>query len=272
MATSIDYKKALACWAKEHSVNINVNALLSKSKGKETKLILRLAKQYDKPNPLNGAFKAHIQDIDITNHRKVVELYLTIYYPSEADQLDNLVKQYEGNEKELISKLQTNFNACDVVDPASEVDYKEILTKFLTMADQERVNEVESTLEKCKGRETILFAVLSKEYKLPNPLNEVFVSRVNSIDSTDVVSLVRLYLSIFNPKIAYRAQAFVNQYLGRETELFAKLAEKFHAINPLELDGVGKQAAYKSPVKPSTDGCTEASTPIIQAQSPGIVA
>jgi hypothetical protein len=258
----VDYKKVLTSWAKENGIEINAASLLSKSKGKEHKLFLRLAKQYDKPNPLNGVFKAQVQNINTEDYRKVAELYLSIFYPSEAGELDALMLRYKGDEKNLIAKLQANFNACDVVDPNSIVDYAEILTKFLNDADKDRVSEVESTLAKCQGRETILFAVLSKEYKLPNPLNGVFLSRVDSIDTTDYVALARLYLSIFNPRIAYRTEALVRQYRGNESELFAKLASKFHAVNPLA--HVVSNQVCNSPTK------TDRSS--IQAQSPGIAA
>lgn len=178
------------------------------------------------------------------------------------------MQQYKGREKELISKLQVNFNACDVsTDPSSDVDYHDILTNFLKMSDPERLHEVDSILEKCKGRETILFAVLAKEYKLPNPLNQVFLARVQSIDAKDYLALTRLFLKIFNPKVIHRAEAFLKKYEGNEPELFAKLAIKFHAINPLQIiDG-----AIQSPAKTvSTERCEDSSNYTIQ--SPGIVA
>lgn len=140
----------------------------------------------------------------------------------------------------MFSKLAQNFNACNPFDlsPEEEVDYNQILTAFFSTVDPERVSEVNATLERCKGRETILFAVLSKEYQQPNPLNAVFALRVESIDTNDHAALIKLYLSIYNPKIMHRSSAFIKQYQGREGELFAKLASKFHAINPLTT-GVG---------------------------------
>jgi hypothetical protein len=149
----------------------------------------------------------------------------------------------EGNEKEMFSKLAQNFNACNPFDlsPEAEVNYNQLLTTFFSTVDPERVSDVDATLEKCKGRETILFAVLSKEYRQPNPLNGVFLSRVESIDTKDYVALIKLYLSIFNPKIMHRSGSFLKQYQGKEGELFAKLASKFHAINPL-VNAVGGRA------------------------------
>ena len=246
--------------------------LISRNKGKETKLCLLLAKQHGKPNPLNEIFQTRLQNIDTTNTRKQIELYLSVFYPSDLGEVDNLMNQYRGREKELISKLQSNFHVCDTTGPASEVDYQAILTKFLTQADPERVNDVDSILEKCKGRETILFSVLSKEYKLPNPLNDVFISCVKLIDSSDYTALIRLYLSVFNPRVAYRSASFVRQYAGNEKELFAKLSEKFHAVNPLEIRGAIKQhEVLKSPAKSvsTVDICVENNGII---QNPGIVA
>ena len=275
MAPRIDYKKVLTSWSQQHNLDLDVSLLISKNKGKgkEPKLCLLLAKQYGRPNPLNEIFQTRLQNIDATNIRKQIELYLSVFYPSNLGEVDNLMNQYQGRENELISKLQSNFHACGTTkDQASEVDYQAILTKFLTKADPERVSEVDSILEKCKGRETILFSVLSKEYKLPNPLNDVFVRRVKSIDSSDYTALIRLYLSVFNPRVAYRGEAFARQYEGNEAELFAKLSEKFHAVNPLEIKGTIRQhESLKSPVKPisTVDGCVDSNDII---QSPGILA
>jgi hypothetical protein len=86
----IDYNKILACWAKQHKLDINVNELLNKSKGKEFKLCLRLSNQYGKPNPLNNIFQSRLESIDATNYRKLTELILSVFYPSELSEVRSL--------------------------------------------------------------------------------------------------------------------------------------------------------------------------------------
>ncbi len=178
---NIDYKKLLGNWAREHQLDININRLLSSNKGKEAKLIVRLCKQHEKPNPLNAVFLTRLESIDATDYLALTELYLSVFYPSDLRAVDSLLKTHKGQEKELFSKLAHNFNSCNPLELPSLVDYHQILTSFFELVDPQRVSEVESCLEKCKGRETILFAVLSKEYKNSNPLNEVFISRMASI-------------------------------------------------------------------------------------------
>eukprot|EP00804_Cyclotella_cryptica_P005596 CCRYP_003074-RA/>CCRYP_003074-RA protein AED:0.03 eAED:0.03 QI:2763/1/1/1/1/0.66/3/74/286 len=252
----IDYAKVLGEWAKENELNdINVKVLLQKNKGKEPKLFVRLAKKYNKPNALNDIFRSRASGIDSTDYHALTELYLSVFYPSDLGECNRLLKKYEGEEKELFSKLAQNFNACNPFDASSEaeVDYNKILTTFFSTVDPDRVSEVNATLEKCKGRETILLAVLSKEYQQPNPLNAIFATRVESIDANDYDVLIKLYLSVFNPKIVHRSSAFLGQYKGKEGELFAKLASKFHAINPLAntVGSRGQENFSKIPCSPA---------------------
>ena len=269
----INFKKAIDAWADKYSIDINVDELLSKSMGKEEKLCLRLAKQHNKPNALNSIFVSRLSTIDPTNYQALTKLYLSVFFPSDLNEVDNLMKRFKGKENELILKLQSNFNASAAIDPSSEVDYHMILTAFLKDIDPKRIYEVDPILEKCKGREAILFAVLAKEYKASNPLNKVFISRMKSqsMDELDYYALTKLYLSIFNPRITHRTNALLSQYQGKEFQLFSKLSDKFYAVNPLKLSKNTDDP--KTPVE-SIDGSADSKTSCVPhaQQCPGIVA
>ena len=145
--TIVDYKKILRSWCLHHSLHINVDSVLSRYKDKEFKVCLLLAKKHDLPNPLNGVFQTLLKTIDATNYRDLTELMLSVYYPVDVGEVGPLLHSYDGNERELISKLQANYNACEVTLP-SEIDYHLILTEFLNDVDPERVTEVAQILAK----------------------------------------------------------------------------------------------------------------------------
>jgi hypothetical protein len=50
-------------------------------------------------------------------------------------------------------------------------DYRSVLVQFYTKHNPARVNEVDKTLEKYKGREVEMFAKLAKKYNVPSPLD-----------------------------------------------------------------------------------------------------
>lgn len=107
--------------------------------------------------------------------------------------------------------------------------------------------------------------MLSKEYKRPNPLNDVFLTRVRSVDCTDLIGLLRSYLGVFNPRVVNRAESFIEQYKGNEELLFTKLSQKFYAVNPFSLElGI---------ISEKVDPKSKSSSCIVNShQSPGIVA
>lgn len=85
---------------------------------------------------------------------------LSVYYPVDIGEVGPLLRSYDGNERELILKLQTNYNACEVALP-SETDYHQILTEFFNDVDPERATEVAQILAKvcfniCDLYQTIL--------------------------------------------------------------------------------------------------------------------
>jgi Ca2+-binding EF-hand superfamily protein len=53
----------------------------------------------------------------------------------------------------------------------SVADYRSILVQFYTKHNPARVDEVDKTLEKYKGREVEMFAKLAKKYNVPSPLD-----------------------------------------------------------------------------------------------------
>ena len=232
----MDYKHILTKFYKENDPGMitEVESFLLKYKGKEAKFFLILAKKYRKPNPLNMVFESLLKEIDCKDYKALVELYLATFYPSCAGEAETLLTKYKGQEDELFKNLSSNFHACNPLKRPKPINYKQLLRNFYEDNDPEKVAEVDATLEKCKGKEAILFSVLAKKYEKPNVLNSVFHSRMKDIDGNDYLSLLKLYLSVFNPACVGSSACLLARYHGREDELFSKLSSKFYANNPFE--------------------------------------
>ncbi|KAL7553465.1 hypothetical protein ACHAWF_016746 [Thalassiosira exigua] len=129
----------------------------------------------------------------------------------------------------------------------NDIDYKAVLTKFFQDNSPSKVKEVDSLLQKYKGKESDMFVGLAKKFNTQNALNEVFDSRVKGVDRNDFIALTQLFFEVFSPSRAGSAEKYVAQHKGKEAELFAKLSYKFYAINPLEAK---KETAVPIQTKP----------------------
>ena len=248
----IDYHLLLSSFIKKHDIKLlpQLTKMLRSYAGKETKLCLRLAKKYDALNPLNRVFVSRVVDEDYNDYEKLTTLYLSIFYPQDVDEAKALCVKYVGKEDELFKKLSSNFRAINpllmdrggVKQDDAVVDYKALLTTFYEKHDPDQVVSVEEVLGKCVGKEAILFSVIALKYDTSNALNAVFEERFASVmdgQTTifDHMSLLRLYLSVFHPSCVTDAKTMLDQYEGKESELFSRLATKFRACNPLDICG-----------------------------------
>jgi hypothetical protein len=271
----IDYHLLLSSFLKKHDAKLlpQLNKMLRSYAGKETKLCLRLAKKYDALNPLNRVFVSRVVDEDYNDYEKLTTLYLSIFYPQDVDEARALCTKYVGNENELFKKLSSNFRAINPLlmdrggvmmrDDAAVVDYKALLIAFYETHDPDQVASVEETLGKCVGKEAILFSVIALKYDTSNALNAVFEERIASVvEQTttvlDYLCLLKLYLSVFHPSCVTDAKTMLDQYQGKESELFSRLATKFRACNPLDVCGDSIGSGSTLAAAPATvDGCDD---------------
>jgi hypothetical protein len=249
----IDYRRILTYFlAKKDPSKISlIDDYLSKHKGKETKLMLVLAKKYDCSNGLNRVFVDRVTDEHYTDYLALSQLYLSIFYPQDVDQAEILCSTYKGKEDELFKKLSSNFHAINPLkmnrkskgeeSVGSQPNYKAVLTAFFKEHDEDRVADVDDVLSKCQGKEAILFSVFALKYNTENALNSVFVDRLKATECKDHLALTRLYLSVFHPQCTSDAKSMLAHYQGREGELFSKLAAKFRACDALKVcSDIGK--------------------------------
>lgn len=257
----IDFRLLLSSFLKKHDGKMisQLGKMLGENKGKEPKLCLILAKKYDAPNPLNRVFVSSVTEEHFDDFIRLTTLYLSIFYPQDVDEAVTLCAKFVGNEGELFKKLSSNFHAInpltmDRLDKAFShpVDYKEILIAFFLKHDAEQAKEADEILNKCVGKEAILFSVFAFKYDTSNALNAVFQERLKGVQPMDHISLLKLYLSVFHPACLSDATSMLEQYKGAENELFSRLSAKFRACNPLDIcDDIGKGSSSIQ-----EDGCS----------------
>jgi len=218
-----------------------IDILLKRNEGKEAKLMLMLAKRYDTSNPLNAIYVSYHSRLSAEElgFATLATLYLSVFRPSDLAEVDNLLEKYRGKEEELFSKLASNFHAINplkIRNVEQNIDYSQALRAFYEQHDVSKVAEVDATLAKSVGKEAILFSVLAEKYRAMNGLDPILKSRLEESDCKDYISLLQLYLAIFHPACTSSAESMLSRYgLGRETELFSTLAEKFRSTNPLSI-------------------------------------
>mmetsp|Transcript_19512 Transcript_19512/g.40863 ORF Transcript_19512/g.40863 Transcript_19512/m.40863 type:complete len:164 (+) Transcript_19512:259-750(+) len=117
-AQATDFRKVLTYFFKKHNPSSvsKVDKLLNRYEGKESKLMLLLAKKYDCSNPLNRVFIDSVceANCDASNdeyYLALTTLYLSIFYPQDANQAEALCATYKGKEEEMYKKLSSNFHA-----------------------------------------------------------------------------------------------------------------------------------------------------------------
>lgn len=121
-------------------------------------------------------------------------------------------------------------------------DYRKLLTYFFRKHSPGMVPKVDKLLDSYRGKEAKLMLMLAKKHDCSNPLNRIFVDRApaglgdgGGDRDRDYLALTTLYLSVFYPQDVDQAAALCKAYEGEEEEMFAKLSQNFHAINPLKM-------------------------------------
>jgi len=151
------------------------------------------------------------------------------------------------NQNVSVAPTLTKPTSLSPTKAGNDVDYKSLLTKFYQVNAPAKVADVDSALQKYKGKEAEMFVSLAKKYTKPNALNEVFETRVKDIDKNDYLALTTLYLQVFNPSRASGAEKLWTKNKGREETMFSELSSRWYTCNPLEKPKSAEPAAAASP-------------------------
>jgi hypothetical protein len=115
----------------------------------------------------------------------------------------------------LSQGLNLQKKSSSIAEPTSvenDINYPRLLKTFLDKYAPGKAPDVEQYLKKYSGKEAEMFAGLARKFDAPNALNEVFLSRVERIDSKDFSALFTLYLQVFNPSRVSSVQEYLLKY------------------------------------------------------------
>jgi len=88
----------------------------------------------------------------------------------ESENSGSLFSGLQDLGKSLTTKSSRNEVAINTSAESSQ-NFQSILTEFYKTHNPDKVNEVEKTLQKYKGREHEMFSKIAKKYNVPNPLS-----------------------------------------------------------------------------------------------------
>eukprot|EP00555_Chaetoceros_dichaeta_P015495 CAMPEP_0198274958 /NCGR_PEP_ID=MMETSP1447-20131203/62563_1 /TAXON_ID=420782 /ORGANISM="Chaetoceros dichaeta, Strain CCMP1751" /LENGTH=767 /DNA_ID=CAMNT_0043969465 /DNA_START=233 /DNA_END=2536 /DNA_ORIENTATION=+ len=134
-------------------------------------------------------------------------------------------------------------------------DYHQIMTQFYQKHNAAKLGEVTKTLQKYKGKEIQLFEKLAKKYGVSNPLraptkgatkhvssehaamhkerNPIESQTIDSTGEPDYHNVLSQFYQKYNPSKIGEVAKTLHRYKGYEPKMFAKLAQKYNAPNPL---------------------------------------
>jgi len=126
-----------------------------------------------------------------------------------------------------------------------EQDYHKVLTEFYQKYNPAKVPEVAKHLQKYKGREPEMFEKLARKYSVANPLSDAAKGISTPAPSpSDYHSILAEFYKQHNPAKVPEVAKHLERFKGREPAMFAKLASKYNAPNPLQ--GASKPAEPKA--------------------------
>ena len=172
--------------------------------------------------------------------KKLVGIYEK-HNPDKLGEVDTILRRFKGRESTLFEMLEKKY----VLDVAfaternqrsaeAERIYQLRRKKLVGIYEKhnpDKLGEVDTILERFKGRESTLFEMLEKKYVLDvafaTPANRVAAER-DRIHQLRRKKLVGIYEK-HNPDKLKDVDALLKAYAGRESALFEKLEKKYYA-------------------------------------------
>jgi hypothetical protein len=136
-------------------------------------------------------FEAACEDLGIN----FTELLRT-YFPKLKSQASELMSKYKGKELELFHSLAKKNNISNPINSAiakvaGTIDFRKLLTDFVTTFDAKELPEVDRRVKKYSGQECRFFLSLAVKYSTSNPYTDelkAIAMRRNAANSTGDVS------------------------------------------------------------------------------------
>jgi len=81
--------------------------------------------------------------------------------PEKIREIDTLLRKYRGKEEVMFKVLDKKYGSATVIDPAVRLR----LLKFYEQYQPEKISQIDTLLQKYRGKEEVMFKVLDKKYK-----------------------------------------------------------------------------------------------------------
>eukprot|EP00760_Papus_ankaliazontas_P017126 PhM_4_TR17042/c0_g1_i10/m.34819 len=208
----------------------NIPVILKQFEGQEEELFATLVSKYG-PEPPSGDTNNAVRD-------RLVR-YFEAYNPSKLSNVEVILQQFAGKEEELFATLVGKYGPEPPVSnaPASDTahdTYRDRLIRFFEAYNRNKIANVDLILEQYQGNEEELFATLVGKYG-PEPGAEAKATPATVNEQPPLPSntsnavrdrLVR-YFEAYNPSKLSNVDVILQQFAGKEEELFATLVSKY---------------------------------------------
>eukprot|EP00760_Papus_ankaliazontas_P017125 PhM_4_TR17042/c0_g1_i1/m.34832 len=208
----------------------NIPVILKQFEGQEEELFATLVSKYG-PEPPSGDTNNAVRD-------RLVR-YFEAYNPSKLSNVEVILQQFAGKEEELFATLVGKYGPEPPVSnaPASDTahdTYRDRLIRFFEAYNRNKIANVDLILEQYQGNEEELFATLVGKYG-PEPGAEAKATPATVNEQPPLPSntsnavrdrLVR-YFEAYNPSKLNNVDVILQQFAGKEEELFATLVSKY---------------------------------------------
>mmetsp|Transcript_25338 Transcript_25338/g.51551 ORF Transcript_25338/g.51551 Transcript_25338/m.51551 type:complete len:697 (+) Transcript_25338:154-2244(+) len=255
-SNDIDYKLALTSFYRKHNSSklAEVDASLQKYKGKEAEMFVALAKKYNTSNALNHVFISRVQDVNLTDYKALLTLYLSIFNPSKTEDVPSLLAKYKGREEDFFAAISKKYYSCNPLKldappapPASPAG-QAVATREVSRSDPETSFEKAgkstqtpqtsgSTADKPtfvgKPEQPTMPAAAASPFTFEKDTSSNIFGTSSSTDK-DYHKLLSDFYRKHNPQKVSEVGQTLAKYKGREPAMFAKLAQKYETNNPLD--------------------------------------
>jgi len=245
----VDYKIVLTKFFEENSPSkVNeVGSYLQKYKGKEADLFVALAKRYDKPNALNGEFESRVKDIDKNDYLALTSLYLKIFNPARAEVAEKLLSKNQGKEAEMFAEYSSKWRTLNPLEkpkptkPSTASPQTKTQNLFLPRENPSTSApaptpfgaEKESSATSTSAPAASAFAPGATSGKNV-PTASATSDSGTSANDIDYRKLLTEFYQKHNAAKMSEVANTLEKYKGRESEMFAKLAQKYKTSDPLK--------------------------------------
>ena len=228
-----DFKPRLIAIFEKYAPNKlgTVDAALEKYSGREEDLISALVAKYG-PEPAVSTIALAVNEANNNNNNNnnAFADRLTAFYekyaPGRVSSVAATLGKYEGREEDLFAALVAKYGP----EPAQSgaAPFSGRLRRFYSKYAPNKVDSVDSTLQKYEGREEELFTALCAKYGPEPAANDDGASAVRSLARKEehVARLTRIY-EAYDPSKVEKVNSILSKYEGREEDLFDALVAKY---------------------------------------------